>query len=130
MFPLMDLVAHQLRLDAGGVDDGEPRGVDQGGVLGALSGLDDASQGGEQTVEADVLGFGLRCAKFGDPLGHLVFQGEAAGMPPVTHESGALVGVDQQRALGAGLGEGFVAGVLEGGHGVGYSRVVRERSEQ
>ena len=107
----MDLVAHQLFLDARGVDDGEPGGVDQGGVLGGLPGLDDPTEGGEQAREADVLGLGLRSAKLGDPIGHLVLQGEAAGMTPVPHEPGGFVGVDQQRALGASLGEGFVAGV-------------------
>jgi len=65
---------------------------------------------------AGVLDIGLHRAKLGDPLGHVVAQREAAGMTPVALESRTLIGVDQQRALGAGLGEGFVAGDLEGRH--------------
>ncbi len=126
--PVVGLLACQLSLDAGGLDDGEPRGVDQGGVLGALPGLDDATKRGEQAPRSEILGLGLRCAKLDDTVGDIALPGEAAGMAPVAHETGGLIGVDQQRALGARLGEGFVAGVLEGGHGVGSLAAVSDRS--
>jgi hypothetical protein len=118
----MGLVARQLGLDAGGVDDGEPRRVDQGRVLGVLPGLDDPPQRGEQARRADILGLGLRCAKLGDPVGHVVLQREAAGMAPMAHEPGGFVSVDQQRASGAGLGEGFVTGVSRVGMGGALER--------
>ena len=95
MLPLVGVPARQLGLDAGGVDDGKARGVYQGGDLGVLPGLDDAAEGDEQAGGADVIQVALHGANLGDPLGHLVLQREAAGVAPVAHEAGALIGVDQ-----------------------------------
>jgi hypothetical protein len=53
--------------------------------------------------------------EFADPLRHLRQLGQPAGGAVAGHEAGDLIGVVQQRAAGAGVGEGFLAGGWGGG---------------
>ena len=52
---------------------------------------------------------GLLGAQLGDPLGHVVPQGDTAGVTIAGRIAGGLIGVFQPNALGARLGESLLA---------------------
>ena len=106
-----------LVAQATGVQQRQARFANSGAVGQGLASLGECDQGGDHGLGVGFVQARVQRPQLADPFGHLRCQSQPAGVTIARRESGILISVVEQGALGAGLGEGFVAGVLQKRHG-------------